>query len=248
MNWPEYKDRLKRYFWFNKKEMRELVLLIFLFAFIFSFDKWGVEKFDLLMGIKSLVLALIIVAISVFIHHAVQRLAALYLGYRPESRIWWLGILIGIVVLIFSNGRLMIFAGSYFMIHMLTAQRLGKHRYGPSITSLGYVAMLGPLANVLFAGLLKMLNYGIGSAFLESMIGFNFMLAIYNVLPFPPLDGSKMFFGSRLAYAFFLGMIASFLVLVYVLGFSVIASIIISFLLGAVCWIVFYLLYERFVF
>ena len=113
ISWHEYKDRINRYFWFNKTELRDFILVVFVFAFILSFDKWGVNKFDVALGLKNLFIALFFVAISVFLHHAVQRLAALYLGYKPEQKIWWFGILICLIFLIFSNGRIMIFAGSY---------------------------------------------------------------------------------------------------------------------------------------
>lgn len=247
ISWHEYKARLKSYFWFTKRELYDLAFLVFFFALIFSFNKWGLETFDFITGIKNLVLAIFLVGISVLLHHVVQRLFAIYFGYKPEQRIWWLGIILGLILVIFSNGRLMVFAGSYVMIHMHTALRLGKFRYGPSIKTLGFVAMFGPLANLLFAGLLKAINTSIGSPVLDSLIGFNFMLAVYNALPWPPLDGSKMFFGSRLAYAFFLGIIVSFLVLVYVLGFSLMFSLIIALLLGIISWIVFYLAFERYV-
>lgn len=245
LSWHEYRERLKRYFWFTKRELYEFALLVFFFALIFSFNKWGVEAFDFSTGLRNLLLAIVIVGISVFVHHAVQRLFAIYFGYKPEQRIWWLGVLLGLVLIIFSNGRLMVFAGSYVMIHMHSMLRLGKHRYGPSIKTLGFVAIFGPLANLLFAGILKAINMSVGSPVLESFIGFNFMLAVYNALPLPPLDGSKMFFGSRLAYVFFIGIILSFLLFMYVFGFSFVVALILALLIGVVSWIAFYLGIER---
>jgi len=246
ISWHEYKDRINRYFWFNKTELRDFILVVFVFAFILSFDKWGVNKFDVALGLKNLFIALFFVAISVFLHHAVQRLAALYLGYKPEQKIWWLGLLICLIFLIFSNGRIMIFAGSYFFIHMLTAQRLGKHRYGPSMKSFGYLAMLGPLANLLFAGILKAITWNIASPTLDILIDFNFLFAIYNAIPFPPLDGSRMIYGSRLAYFFFAGLMLSFIFFVYIVGFALIVSLILALLIGIIAWVIFYLMFERF--
>lgn len=246
ISWHEYKDRIKRYFWFTKVELRDFFLLVLFFALIFSFDKWGMDTFNFIDGVKNLVLSLVIVSISVFVHHSSQRLAALYLGYKPENRIWWLGVLIGLAVVIFTNGGIMIFAGCFVMVHMLSAQRLGKYRYGPSMWGFGYVAMLGPLANLLFAGILHVFGSGIGSPLLNSFVSLNIMLAVYNALPLPPLDGSRMFFGSRLSYFFFVGLILGFLVFFYILGISLVFSAIISFLLGIIGWIVFYLKFERF--
>ena len=81
---------------------------------------------------------------------------------------------------------------------------------------------------------------------LEGFVGLNLLLAVYNALPFPPLDGSRMFFGSRLSYFFFVGLIIGFLALFYFLGLSLLLSILISFFFGFIGWLVFYLLFERF--
>ena len=53
ISWAEYQDRIKRYFWFSKTETRDFILLVFFFAFILSFDKWGVDKFDVALGLKN---------------------------------------------------------------------------------------------------------------------------------------------------------------------------------------------------
>lgn len=246
ISWREYKDRLKRYFWFTKSELRDFVLVVLFFGLIFSFDKWGGAAFNLAEGLKNLLLAFVLVAVSVFIHHAVQRLAALYLGYRPDQRIWWLGVLLGLAVIIFSNGRIMIFAGTYLMIHMLTRQRLGKYRYGPSMKSFGYVAMLGPVANLLFAGILKAVNMSVGSPTLDAFVGLNLLLALYNTFPVPPLDGSRLMFGSRLGYFFFIGGMLGFLVFFYVFALSILLCLVLSFIVGIVFWLVFYIAFERF--
>ena len=99
LSWHEYRERLKKYFWFSKREWYDLAFLVFFFALIFSFNKWGLVTFDFFTGFKNLILAIFIVGISVFIHHAVQRLFALYFGYKPEQRIWWIGILFGLIFL-----------------------------------------------------------------------------------------------------------------------------------------------------
>ena len=246
ISWHEFKDRLKRYFLFNKLETREFFLVVLFFALILSFDDWGIEKFNLVAGFKNFFIAFCIVAVSVFLHHAVQRCAALYFGYRPEQRIWWLGILISLILLIFSNGKVMVFAGCYIMTHMLTSQRIGKHRYGPSIRTLGYIAMFGPLANFLFAGILHTINLSLNSPVLTTMVGFNILFAIYNIIPIPPLDGAKMLFASRLAYAFFFAAVAGYLALVYALGVSILFALFVAILCGIIGWIVFYLMFERY--
>lgn len=68
------------------------------------------------------------------------------------------------------------------------------------------VAAAGIIANILlalvFAMLLRVENlislpvlHNVISVFLLNMVVYNIVLAIFNILPIPPLDGSKIFFG-----------------------------------------------------
>lgn len=72
-------------------------------------------------------------------------------------------------------------------------------------SGLFWVAFAGPLSNiflgffsaVIFIAFLKFVPesspiYGFFNAFLKSLILWNFSLAIFNLLPIPPLDGSNM--------------------------------------------------------
>lgn len=245
MNWPDYKDKLKKHFWFSKKELSQFIILSVAFAFIFSFTEWGVETFDFVSGIRNLLIACILVAVSLFVHHAVQRLIALKVGFIPEHRIWWPGVLLGLILVIFSNGNIMVFAGCYMLIHHVSAYRLGRHRIGPNIRTWGYITMFGPVVNVALAGIAFGINMSVGSALLNNFMWFNFMLAIYNSLPFPPLDGGIMFFASRLSYSFVAGVIYGYLILIYVFGIIGLSAIFISILVGCACWIGCYLFLEK---
>lgn len=245
MSWQNYKDKIKRYFWFSGKELNELMLLSLAFAFIFSFNAWGVMTFDAAAGIKNLLVAFIIAVISLLAHHSAQRLLSLYAGLKPEHRIWWPGVLIGLIFVLFSNGKIIILAGCFVAITALEAHRLGRFRPGPNLRTWGYVAMIGPLVNIALAVIVQAINLSIGSALLSKFVLFNFLFAIYNSLPFPPLDGSRMFFASRLAYSFFAGAIYSYLIMVYAFGLSWISSVLYSGIIGFVCLIVFFIVFER---
>lgn len=59
------------------------------------------------------------------------------------------------------------------------------------------VALVGPLTNVLIAIvaslLFRVLDAGIIGLILVTIVHYNLLLAIFNLLPIPPLDGSKVF-------------------------------------------------------
>lgn len=73
---------------------------------------------------------------------------------------------------------------------------LSNQRYGPL-----YVGLAGPVSNlILFLGCGSLLTYAFPtlpeqnflSIFLAFMMQVNFLLALFNLLPIPPLDGSKI--------------------------------------------------------
>lgn len=78
----------------------------------------------------------------------------------------------------------------------INPDRLSDKRYGPLWTSLA-----GPAANILFAVLASAVlqtlpaSFGNGNllvVFLWSFININIILLVFNLIPLPPLDGSKI--------------------------------------------------------
>ncbi|MBS3976943.1 MAG: site-2 protease family protein [Syntrophomonadaceae bacterium] len=61
------------------------------------------------------------------------------------------------------------------------------------------VGLAGPLMNIVLAYLaaviLSRVDYGFFAIFLSYLLWFNAMLAVFNLIPFPPLDGSKVLAG-----------------------------------------------------
>ena len=241
-----YLATVKQYFRFSKQEIKNLAIVILVFAFIFSFNDWGEETFDFFIGMRNFVIALIVVGISVFIHDAGQKLAALKVGLRAETKIWWYGIIAALVLCFISRGNLMFFAATGMWVHHMAIHRLGSFRYGPNVQAMGVIALMGPVANILAATLVKFLQVNLhiipmGSPFVDKFFFFSWLFAVLNLLPIPPLDGSRLLFYSRLTYAWIFGAIAGYL-LFYALG---IYSFVIAFFCGWAVWLLFYIFFER---
>jgi Zn-dependent protease len=240
-----YIDTVKRYFWFSREELKALAIVVLVFAFIFSFNEWGEKRFDFFVGISNLFMAMIIVAIGVFVHEAGQRLAALWIGFKTEVRVWWYGIIAALILCFISRGKLLFFAATGMWIHHLAVHRLGYFRYGPNVRAFGVIALMGPIANILAATLVKFLQVNVhlipmDSVFAYKFFLFNWIFALLNLLPMPPLDGSRLLFYSRLTYAFVFGSIAGYLIL-YSLG---IFSYIFALIIGVAVWLSFYVFFE----
>ena len=241
-----YADTIKRYFWFSKNEIKSLVIVIAVFAFIFSFREWGEQTFDFAAGMKNFLIAVIIASIGVFAHETGQRLAALKVGFRTEVRVWWYGLIAALILCFASSGRIMLFAATGMWIHHMAVHRLGHFRYGPNVQAFGVIALMGPIANILLATVLKVLQVNLhllpmNSPFIDKLFLFNWLFAVLNLLPIPPLDGSRLLFYSRLTYAFVFGAIAGYLVL-YSLG---IYSYVFAIACGGLVWLMFYIFFER---
>ena len=240
-----YKDKLRRYFRFNKEEIKIILIAIFTFSFILSFDQWGKESFDVAAGLFHFSIALIIVSISMFIHETSHRLVALYTGFRAETKLWWHGIWIGLILCVISRGKFMMFAATGVWMHHLAYHRLGWFRYGPNTLAFSLISLVGPLTNLFVGTFFKELSNiftfsdPINSLF-QQIFFFNLLFAAWNLLPIPPLDGSRVFFASRLTYVFVAGSIIAYAILV-VLG---IYSYIFALLLGGLAWLLFYIAFE----
>ncbi len=241
-----YIDTIRRYFWFSGRELRGLAVVVLVFAFIFSFREWGVDKFDVVVGFGNFFMAVIIVALVIFIHEAGQRLTALKVGLKTEVRVRWYGLIAALILCFVSRGKLTLFAATGMWIHHMAVHRLGYFRYGPNVQAFGVVAMMGPLANIAVATFVKFLQVNLhlipaGSIFAQKFFYFSWIFAVLNLLPIPPLDGSRLLFWSRLTFAFVFGAIAGYLVL-YSIG---IYSYILALIIGGAVWLGFYVFFER---
>jgi Zn-dependent protease len=79
-----------------------------------------------------------------------------------------------------------------------------------------------------------------GNALLNKLFIFNLAFAVWNLLPIPPLDGSKLFFHSRLTFAFIFGSVLGYTVLA---GFGV-YSWILGLIIGGIIWLLYYVSFE----
>lgn len=237
----KFGDLVSRYFWFTPVELRDFVLLVLVFAFQWSFTQWGTVSFDAVAGLRNLLLALVLVGVSVFAHHAAQRLVGFGYGYRVEHRVSLSGLLVGLVALLLSNGRLLVFAASSMRVHFLPYHRLGRFRYGPSLEQIGIVALAGPVAGVI----LSFVAYLLSPALFSGFFSFNLLFAFYSMLPIPPLDGFHVFVGARtgllgsFVYLFTVFAIIGFFLAYFLGGFGIFWSIVAAVVAGFVGWFVF---------
>ena len=241
----DFIDRIKRFYKYSTYEARGIIISILVIGFVISFKEWGADKFNLSVGLFNLFNAILISALSVMIHDAGQRIWGLAIGFRIEFRMWTFGLIAAVAVAFITNGNMWLIVPGGFMIHHLAGHRLGFFRYGLNYFGQAMVALAGPLFTLMLIIALKTLGvFFPDNALIEKAVMFNVVYLITSMLPVPPLDGSKIFFGSRMLYAFVLPamIIAAILMIVKI---PVFFAIVLSVLAGVVLWLVYYISFER---
>jgi len=241
----DLKDKIKRYFKFTPLELRSLIISILAIAFIISFTEWGYGSvFDAGVGLINFFNAVLIVALSFLVHISVQRIWALGIGYRLEWKMWSVGLLLGVIVAFLSNGSVWLILPGGFIVHHMAGHRLGWFRYGINYWALALIAVVGPFASILFVIIFKTLSGFVVNSLIQKVITFNIAYALYSLIPIPPLDGSKTFYGSRMLYVFSTaGMVAAGILLTLDIGIGI--AIISSLFIGIVLWLLYYISFEH---
>jgi len=237
-------DKLKKYYTFTKYEVRGYVIAILAIAFIISFREWGANQFDLTAGLFNLFNSILIVALSILVHDAGQRIWGLAIGYKIEFKMWTFGAVLGLILAFLTNGKFWLIIPGTFMLHHLAGHRLGFFRYGINIIGQSMTALAGPLFTLMLIILLKILYAIHPNPLLQKAIMFNIIYNITNMLPIPLLDGGKIFFGSRMIYAFVMPamIVATILMMIDI---PVFFAVVLSLLVGVILWLWYYISFER---
>ena len=243
--WQDVIDLLRRYGKFSPSEIKNLIVCILGMAFIISFRDWGNgPSFDFAIGIINFIIATVIVTLSVLWHELGHRLAGVGTGFKVEFKLYSFGLITGIILAIVSRGYVWFLITNAILIFIIPTHRLGWIRYGPNIFGFGQISAWGPLFSIFFAIILKLVWTIIPSAILLKAVHFNILYAIWNILPIPPADGSRTYFGSRMVYVFEFSTIVVAGILLYV-NLNPLLTIIVSLLVAAIIWVLYYVTLEN---
>ena len=240
----DFIDKVKRYYKFTPSELKGFLITILVLAFVISFREWGGAEFDFAVGFSNFLFAVLIVGVSLLIHTTGQRFWSLATGYRLEYQMWGLGLFLAVIFAVITNGRFWFLVAGGFMVHHLAGHRLGWFRYDINYWAVALIALAGNLATVLFIIVLKVSNVLALNPLLQKFIIFNIVYTVYNMVPIPPLDGSKIFYGSRMLYAFYLPGIIAIILLLYS-NIPILVAVLGSFLVAIVLWLLYYIFLER---
>jgi len=236
--------KVKRYYKFTPAELRGFIISILVLSFIISFKEWGKERFSLTMGLFNWFNAALIVTLVFIVYNFAHRISGWSLGYNAEYKMWLTGLFIGLVFAFVSRGRIWVLLPGGILIHHLAGHRLGHFRYEINYFQHGMVAVAGTISLITMAALFKVVNANLNISLLNKLILFCVVLAIYDILPIPPLAGSRLYFGSRMVYAFmFCTIIVAGILLL--LDINVLMAVFGSIAIGIICWLLYYIFFEH---
>ena len=231
-----FSGTLKKYFRFSRIELNNLLLSILILGLIVGFND-GSKTFVFGHWLFNLFNSILIVFLVLFIHISAQKIVGLRMGYLVEYKIWTIGLVIALVVGLLSGGKLwLLISGGIFVSHMI-GERLGKFRYGFNYFQQGIVATMGAVANILFAVVVKVISKFSPSVLADKFVLVSIVFALLSLLPIPPLDGSHMFFGSRVVYILFFFSLIGVSALIYLTNFWL--ALIGGFLIGIISMLLF---------
>ncbi len=242
--WRELRARVRQYYAFERAELRDLLIVVLAAGFIFSFRDWGGETFDVAAGLTHLLFAVLLAALALFVHESAHRMYGLSLGFKTVFRLSWIGMIISLLVVFITNGRIpLLFAGGMVAV-MLVRHRLGEFRYGLNYWENGLIALAGPIANLLLAFVFKFLLLLSPESWLfQKGLLMNVVLALCMMLPLPPFDGVNVFAAGRGLWVFSTALLAAIGALLFFT--SLFASILVGALLATVIVLVYYITYEQ---
>ncbi len=168
---------------FTKEEIRDITVSIISLIIIFSWSPF--PKFGLNLSLVPYFAIIVIVAF--LLHELAHKFMARKFNMVAFYKMWPQGILFGLIFMILG---LRFVAPGAVVVHPYRFGRWGFRRPRPEAASgeMGLIALAGPATNLLFA-----LLFSLFGGFLFDQLKFiNAWLALFNLLPIPPLDGSKV--------------------------------------------------------
>ncbi|PIO00327.1 site-2 protease family protein [archaeon CG10_big_fil_rev_8_21_14_0_10_43_11] len=179
---------------FTITELRDIAISVFVLGLLFSF---GVNKETWNELILYYLGATFVLGVSFVLHELGHKFVAQSYGAHANYTLWWSGLLISLLVGVASGGRLIFFAPGFVLISSSLASRFGFGQTFLREEEVGKISVAGPLTNIILLFLFKLFSPVLPFELWTQMVILNAWLALFNLIPVPPLDGSKVFVWRR---------------------------------------------------
>ena len=148
---------------------------------------------------------LIGIVLGFILHELAHKMVAIKFGASAFFKLWPQGLVFGLMLSLISS--LKVLAPGAVVVY---AHKFGRWKYrldrvfttpqgtALSRSEMGLIAVAGPVVNIIFAFVFAQIPGTIA----QQISYINAFLAVFNLLPFPPLDGSKVLLWNGVVWAF----------------------------------------------
>lgn len=187
---------------FGRVEMRNILLAVGALTLAFTLSMFLYSSISGLSTVEFFLYALgtsfVAVLTGFMLHELAHKIVAQRSGAWAEFRAYPFGLIISVVTALL--GFLLAAPGAVYIQGAISRKQNGLISLAGPMTNLGLGVVFLSLGLLLQSGLLAIALYWIGSV--------NTLLAVFNLLPIPPLDGSKVLKWSIPVYAVTFGATA----------------------------------------
>jgi Zn-dependent protease len=177
---------------FSETEVKHIGIALFVITLALTLFFFGS------FSIGGFITMLLTFGVAFIAHELAHKFVAQRYGYWAEFRYWETGLILGLLMGL-TRAFLFLAPGAVY-IH-------SGYR-GMSKKQNGYISLAGAATNVALAFIFFFLAPLFGPMISSFAVRINLLLAIFNLLPIPPLDGSKVFAWDKQKWAIiFVGLI-----------------------------------------
>lgn len=178
-----------RKFSFSRTEIREILIstAVLSAAFAVAFSN-GILNISIEQFPVMILFSFISVGIGFLAHELIgHKLIAQYFDLFAEYRMWKNGLVLALL----SSLAGFVFAAPGAVMISRSIDLWGSH-VPVTKKRMGIIAMMGPVVNLVLGAVFFVLNALAPSSLFTIAMQVNIWLALFNMLPVPPLDGSKI--------------------------------------------------------
>ena len=166
-------------FTFSNREIKEIIIALVVLSVVFAYPEFLFNPIFILVSFLAIGLGFVG-------HELMHKFVAQHYGYWSEFRLWEQGLILAVLFAFISNGSLIFAApgavvfGQRFFFQKYTREKIGK------------IGIAGVVFNLAIVYLLLPVYFFIPNYLIAFIIIVNSWLAIFNLIPIPPLDGAKV--------------------------------------------------------